>query len=109
MPYNVDRSLGGDDEKNTSFMERCVTRVQDSGKDKPSAIAICKAQMKKSKEKKSELDWNDDSPIEIEAEVLNRYTSFREQWIRKSMQMGKSFQEASYLFEAYLSINNYII
>ncbi len=49
MPYNVDKDLGGDNESNEKWMEGCVEKVMKSGKSKSSAIAICKAQLRKSK------------------------------------------------------------
>jgi hypothetical protein len=56
MPYGVDKKLGGDSKPNDAWMERCVTRVMKTGKDKGSAIAICKATMKKSKDKDTEAE-----------------------------------------------------
>lgn len=47
MPYGVDKSMGGDNKKNDTFMEGCVKKVMAGGKDKGSAVAICKAQMGK--------------------------------------------------------------
>jgi hypothetical protein len=50
MPYGIDKDLGGDTEKNDKWMEDCVNKVMnDDGKDKPAAIAICKTILKKSK------------------------------------------------------------
>jgi len=48
MPSGVSKSLGGDSPKNDAWMEKCVASVMASGKDKSSAVAICKAQMRKS-------------------------------------------------------------
>jgi len=42
MPYGIPKDIGGDSKENTEWMERCVSRVMKSGKDKSSAIAICK-------------------------------------------------------------------
>ena len=113
MPYSVDKDQGGDSKENTGWMENCVAKVEKTGKSKPSAIAICKVQMKKSKDKKSEdgssRKLNPEEEIFIDAEIISRYTSFREQWIRKNMQTGKTFLQSSNLFEQYLSLNNYII
>jgi len=47
MPYNVDKELGGDNKKNDKFMESCVKKVMAGGKDKGSAVAICKSTMEK--------------------------------------------------------------
>lgn len=52
MPYGVDKKLGGDNKENTAFMERCVKTQMNKGKDKSSAIALCKYILKKKKEKK---------------------------------------------------------
>jgi len=49
MPYGVDKELGGDNESNTKFMETCVQKVMKTGKDKGSAIAICKSSLRKRK------------------------------------------------------------
>lgn len=51
MPFGVDKDLGGDTKKNDAWMEKCVQKVMATGKDKGSAIAICKASMKKAHEK----------------------------------------------------------
>jgi len=45
MPYGVAKRLGGDNARNDSFMESCVSSVQRRGEDKVSAIRICKAAM----------------------------------------------------------------
>jgi hypothetical protein len=49
MPYGIDKSIGGDSPENTKWMEECVRKVMKTGKDKSSAIAICKATLKRSK------------------------------------------------------------
>jgi hypothetical protein len=49
MPYGVDKSIGGDD----GWMESCVMKVMKTGKDKQSAIRICKSSLDKSKDNKS--------------------------------------------------------
>lgn len=103
MPYRVDKDQGGDSKENTGWMEKCVTRVEESGKSKPSAIAICKAQMKKSKEKDSGLEEFES----IEDTVLAQYNSFREQWLRKEMQKGFTLKQSESHFDIYLSLNNY--
>jgi hypothetical protein len=40
MPYGM---KDGDTKETDKWMERCVAQVQKSGKDKGSAVAICKA------------------------------------------------------------------
>lgn len=52
MPYGLPKAKGGDTAANDAWMERCVTRVQASGKSKLSAILICKAQFSKRKGQK---------------------------------------------------------
>jgi ribosomal protein S7 len=47
MPYGVDKDMGGDNKNNDAWMERCVMRVMKGGKDKGSAIAICKTTLQK--------------------------------------------------------------
>jgi hypothetical protein len=101
-PYGVDKDQGGDSKENDSWMEKCVTKVQEGGKSKPSAIAICKAQLKKSKEKDSSLEFES-----VEIEVMSQYNSFREQWIRKEMQKGFTLEQSKSHFDIYLSLNNY--
>lgn len=108
MPYGIDKKLGGDTKENDSWMERCVSKVEAnlpaSRKDKHgSAIAICKAQMKKSK--KAGFIYEED--IFVEPEVVASFESFREQWIKKTMNTGKSFIESNELFNSYLALNNY--
>ena len=49
MPYGVDKSVGGDSPTNVSWMEKCVKKVMAQGKDKGSAIAICKTTLKQTK------------------------------------------------------------
>ena len=98
MPYNVDKDQGGDNKNNTSWMEKCVDSVMSKGnKDKSSAVAICKAQLKKKKESEFIYDPN----------IVKEFEDYREQWIRKNMNRGKTFSESNAEFIAYLSINNY--
>jgi hypothetical protein len=52
MPYGISKDLGGDNDKNDKWMEDCVSSVMKGGKGKDTAVAICKAQMRKSKMKK---------------------------------------------------------
>lgn len=42
MPYGFPKKLGGDSPDNDALMERCVSKVMAQGKDKQSAIRICK-------------------------------------------------------------------
>jgi hypothetical protein len=52
MPYGVDKSIGGDD----GWMESCVMKVMKTGKDKQSAIRICKSSLDKSKDNKAKAE-----------------------------------------------------
>lgn len=45
MPYGIKDETP----EQTKWMEKCVIKVMKSGKDKSSAVAICKSQLKKSK------------------------------------------------------------
>jgi len=63
MPYGVDKSLGGDSEENTKWMDDCVTTLKKQGKEEGSAIAICKVTMRKHKEnmkKKGDMTKSND-------------------------------------------------
>lgn len=51
MPYGIDKKIGGDSPSNVKWMEECVAKQIKAGKDKSSAIAICKYILKKSKKK----------------------------------------------------------
>lgn len=52
MPYGLPKNIKSPE--NEAWMERCVTRVMKTGKDKGSAIAICKSSLIKRKGNKSE-------------------------------------------------------
>ena len=52
MPYGIDKKQGGDSPSNVKWMEKCVARQIKNGKDKSSAIAICKHVLKEKKKKK---------------------------------------------------------
>lgn len=54
MPYNISKDSGGDTKENDSWMETCVMKVMKTGKDKSSAIAICKSTLEKKKGNKTE-------------------------------------------------------
>jgi hypothetical protein len=108
MPYNVDKDQGGDSKDNTKWMENCVDSVMSkSGKDKPSAVAICKAQLRKNKEKNSEIEIN--TLVDIDVDILSSYNNHRQQWIRREMQRGFTFTQASSHYEIYLILNNYTL
>lgn len=48
MPYQMSKASGGDSAKNDAKMERCVSSLVSQGKDKSSAIRICKAAIQRS-------------------------------------------------------------
>lgn len=48
MPYGVSKDVGGDSPSNDSLMEKCVEQVMKQGKDKQSAIRICKSSIQRS-------------------------------------------------------------
>jgi len=59
MPYGIDQNLGGDSEENIQWMEHCINQVMNKSKvkDKSTAIAICKAQLRKSKGDRSKAQF----------------------------------------------------
>lgn len=97
MPYNVDKDLGGDSKENTGWMERCVTKVEKSGKSKSSAIAICKAQMKKSKT----------SDSSVEEEIINLENILKNRFIATQTNKGKTFAQALAEYDVYLAKNDF--
>ena len=107
MPYGVDRSLGGDNDKNTMFMEKCVTSVMKGGKDKSSAIAICKAQMKKNHEKNH--DKNMDAEFTgVDPDILNK-EYMKKQGFINSLRQSKlvTFAQAEAEYYVFLAKTNF--
>jgi len=51
MPYGIPSEYGGDTEENEKWMLNCIEKVMSSGKDKVTAIKICKAQFIEMKKK----------------------------------------------------------
>lgn len=100
MPYGIDKELGGDNKSNVEWMEKCVNSVMDSGKGKSSAIAICKAQLRKKKS---------DSSFEIEPSILSKEYNFRVEYMTKLMHQGRTYEQASAEYDAYLAKNNFNI
>lgn len=99
MPYGVDKKLGGDSKENDAWMERCVSSVMEkSGRSKSSAIAICKSQMRKSRNDKAEA----------ETDVINLENILRNQFIKKIMKAEKkTFAQANAEYEAILAKYNF--
>lgn len=60
MPYGMPKDEGGDSKKNDKWMEGCVKKVMAQGKDKSTAVAICKSTFMKmhKNEKKSSIAIN---------------------------------------------------
>ena len=56
MPYGLPKEI--DTPEMNAKMERCVSDIQKKGKDKESAIKICKAQMMKASESKQFAEWS---------------------------------------------------
>ena len=52
MPYSLSKQSGGDNATNDAKMERCVTKLVSSGKDKQTAIRICKSAIQRAAIKK---------------------------------------------------------
>lgn len=52
MPYGVAKDVGGDSPSNDSLMEKCVIQVMRQGKDKETAIRICKSSIQRSLRRK---------------------------------------------------------
>lgn len=103
MPYGVDKKQGGDSPENVSWMERCVKSVmsKNSKLSKGSAIAICKTQLSKTKDKKSEILFDPD--------ILQAHSMIKAQFISKKMRDGVSYTDASALFDIELAKNNFDI
>lgn len=78
MPYGVDKKLGGDNPSNVKWMEKCVSRVQGTKDkqghaiDKGRAIAICKATLKKSRQKNAKSEM-----LEINFDEANLLISYQ--------------------------------
>lgn len=66
MPYGISREDGGDSPSNDKWMEACVVKVMRTGKDKSTAVAICKTTLKKKKESTKEASIAIDRFIELE-------------------------------------------
>lgn len=106
MPYGVDKSLGGDSKENVAWMERCVKSVQEGGKDKSSAVAICKAQLRRKKSKSESLD----TPVVIDNDILASFLTYRENYIRSSMaSLDVNYETAKGMFLYHLAKKNYDI
>lgn len=93
MSYGIDKKLGGDSKENVAWMEKCVAKVEATGKPKSSAIAICKSQLSKNKT----------SDSSVETDVINLENIVRNQYIRKSMLTGRTYHQAKAEYESRLA------
>jgi hypothetical protein len=101
-PYGIQKEQGGDSPENDTWMEKCVSSVMDSGKSKGSAIAICKTQLKKKKESKSELDFI------LDEEVLSTFNKYREKYLRDTKAaLNIDERTAIGMFEVHLARRNF--
>jgi len=100
MPYGVDKKLGGDSKENVGWMEKCVAKVsgENSRTGKPytksEKIAICKAQMRKSK---SSVSFYEDEII-IDDAICNEVSDVFATTVTKLVDSKRvNTQEAAYL------------
>ncbi len=110
MPYGVDRKVGGDSKENVNWMERCVTGI--SGKNKRTGkpytegekIAICKAQLKKNKEKRAALE-----EVIVDEDVIEKLHETESTLIKKVIENKRVSGElqAEELFSNLLIKSNY--
>ena len=104
MPYSLPSDIGGDSPENVKWMEKCVTSIQKTGKEKSSAIAICKAQLIKRKR-----NAKSDEDVVIDDDVTSKYRLFELQYINKKMNEGMTFAQASADLSVYLARKNWEI
>lgn len=100
MPYNM---KGGDTPENTKFMEGCVKKVMAQGKDKSSAIAICKSTYEKKQ--------NNSSLEDVDKETEQSLQIMKDQYIKRMIDSKKAsnYTDANYMWEAQLSRSDYDI
>lgn len=117
MPYGVDKDMGGDNEGNTKWMEDCVSGISGENKrtgqpyTKSEKIAICKAQLKRNKQKNSSIEIIFD-PREfsaaVDGDLMDVHNNFMGQCISKMMRSGeaKTSDDAKILCERELEMND---
>lgn len=105
MPYGVDKEMGGDSPENVGWMEKCVKSVMEGGKEKSSAIAICKAQLRKKKESKSSLE--DDIVIDVDLAKSEEIT--RNAFIHRCLRLDlvPTFADAQAMYDVQLAKANF--
>jgi hypothetical protein len=54
MPYSLAKDAGGDNSANDAKMERCVQHLVSQGRDKVTAIRICKTAIQRSARKRQQ-------------------------------------------------------
>ena len=94
-PFGIDKKLGGDSPENIKWMEECKKKFIAQGKPESNAIAICKAQMKKSR---ASLD----DEIVLDYDLVNKVELVYNRAIQVLMRKGNTYNEASALAGAYL-------
>lgn len=73
MPYGIDKNIGGDSDKNVTWMKKCIDGISGTNKrtGKPytqlEKIAICKAQLTKNKSDSS-------TSFELDTDLINDVT-----------------------------------
>jgi hypothetical protein len=108
MPYNIDSKQGGDSPENDTWMEGCVNSIEGKNKKtgqpytKGEKIAICKTQLKKKKESKSELDFI------LDEEVISTFNKYREKYLRDTKAaLNVDERTAIGMFEVHLARRNF--
>lgn len=112
MPFGVDKDQGGDNPSNTSFIEKCVNSITGENKrtgkpfTKSEKIAICKAQLKKSKaalDPRQTLEFSS-----IDGEMMDVTNEFMSRCIQKMIDGGEAqtTEQAKMLCEKALETND---
>lgn len=118
MPFGVDKNQGGDNPSNTKWMEECVAKVKGKSRktggelSKGEKIAICKAQLKRNKEKKASLNLVldlDQFDAAVDGDLMDTHNEFMSQCINKMMRSGKTstMEDAKIMCERELEANNF--
>jgi hypothetical protein len=111
-PFGVDKDQGGDNPSNTKFVEDCKSSIKGNNKrtDKPftesEKIAICKAQLKKSK---AALDPRENLVFSsVDGEMMDVTNEFMSRCIQKMIDGGEAqtTEQAKMLCERALETND---
>jgi hypothetical protein len=92
MPYGIQKDKGGDTKENVDKMKSCIDSIK-GDYTKEQKIAICKKRLFGKKK---------------ESEAERELKTYRHYFIQKTMKEGKTFNQASELFNKHLITNNYI-